>query len=106
MYCSHCGVQIDERANYCAQCGGATPNVRPPFAGKTMTRSREDAKVAGVCAGVARYLGWDVTLVRILCVILSIYPPGAGLIAYAICWIVMPRDPEPVHSNVSSTVPV
>ena len=106
MYCTKCGTQIDEQVNYCFQCGGATPNVRPRMAGKTMSRSREDVKIAGVCAGVARYFNLDVTLVRMLWVVLTIYPPGAGLIAYIICWIVMPRDPEPIHSNASSTVPV
>jgi phage shock protein C len=106
MYCSHCGIQIDEQANYCHQCGGATPNVSRRPAGKTLSRSREDAKVAGICAGFARYFDLDLTLVRILWVVLTIYPPGVGLLAYIICWIVMPRDPEPLHSNVSSTVPV
>ena len=106
MYCTHCGVQIGEQARYCSQCGGATPNAPKRTYGKTLSRSREDAKVAGVCAGFARYLEIDVTLVRILWVVLTVYPPGVGLIAYIICWIVMPRDPEPVHSNVSSAVPI
>ncbi|MBV8847938.1 MAG: PspC domain-containing protein [Bryobacterales bacterium] len=106
MYCTHCGTQVDERANYCFQCGGATPNVRPRTAGKTLSRSREDVKIAGVCAGFANYFKLDVTLVRILWAVLTIYPPGAGLIAYIVCWITMPRSPEPVQSNVSSTVPV
>jgi phage shock protein C len=106
MYCTHCGIQIDEQACYCHQCGGATPNAPRRTSGKTLSRSREDVKVAGVCAGFARYFGLDVTLVRVLWVVLTIYPPGAGLLAYFICMIVMPKDPAPVHSNVSSTVPI
>jgi phage shock protein C len=106
MYCTHCGIQIDEQACYCYKCGGATPNARKRTSGKTLSRSREDVKIAGVCAGFARYFELDATLVRILWAALTIYPPGVGLIAYIICWVVMPRDPEPAHSNVSSTVPV
>jgi len=106
MYCTHCGVQIDAQASYCSQCGGATPKAARRTSSRVLSRSREDDKIAGVCAGFARYLGIDVTLVRVLWVLLTIYPPGAGLLAYVICWIVMPRDPAPVQSNVSSTVPI
>ena len=107
MYCSHCGVEISEQDCYCSQCGGATPNAARRTSSRVLSRSRDDSKVGGVCAGFARYLGVDVTLVRILWVVLTIYPPGAGLIAYFICLIVMPKDPPPpVHSNVSSTVPI
>jgi phage shock protein PspC (stress-responsive transcriptional regulator) len=51
-----------------------------------------DKKLAGVCSGVARYLDIDVTLVRIIILLLTVYPPGVGLILYIACWIVMPRD--------------
>jgi phage shock protein PspC (stress-responsive transcriptional regulator) len=46
-----------------------------------------------VCAGLARYFGVDVTLLRILVVVLTIWPVGLGLIFYVICWIVMPNEP-------------
>jgi phage shock protein PspC (stress-responsive transcriptional regulator) len=51
-----------------------------------------EKKIAGVCAGIARYLQMDVTLVRILVAIFTLYPPGMGLIFYIVCWIIMPRD--------------
>jgi len=59
-----------------------------------------EAKIAGVCAGVARYAGLDVTLVRVLWVVLTVFPlPSLGLISYIVLWIVMPKDPvtTPVH---------
>jgi phage shock protein C len=60
-------------------------------------------KVAGVCAGIARYLRVDVTLIRILVLLLSVYPPGLGILFYIACWIVMPRDawipPQAVAAN-------
>jgi phage shock protein PspC (stress-responsive transcriptional regulator) len=56
---------------------------------KKLKRS-SDAMIAGVAAGVAEYFGLDVTLVRIIWAILTIFG-GAGLIAYLICWILMPK---------------
>jgi phage shock protein C len=52
-----------------------------------------EKKIAGVCAGIARYFEIDVTLVRIIMVCLAFWPPSVGLILYIVCWIVMPRDP-------------
>ncbi|HEX5432400.1 MAG TPA: PspC domain-containing protein [Bryobacteraceae bacterium] len=70
-----------------------------------MSRPREDAKIAGVCAGFARYFDLDVTLVRIVWIVLIFYPPGVGLLAYILCWIVMPKDPLPPMASMN-TAPV
>lgn len=93
MYCSNCGAKLDDKTNYCSDCGTAAVNVpsRHHVEGR-LSRSREDVKVAGVCAGFARYLGVDVTLVRILWTILTIFSIGVGLIVYIACWIVMPKQ--------------
>jgi phage shock protein PspC (stress-responsive transcriptional regulator) len=57
---------------------------------KKLTRSGS-GMIAGVCAGIAEYFGWDVTLVRALYVLLSIFSAGfPGMLAYVILWIVMP----------------
>jgi phage shock protein C len=63
-----------------------------------------EAKIAGVCAGFARYFGFDVTLIRILWAVLIVCPvPSFGLVAYIVAWIVMPKDPVTaavqVHAN-------
>jgi phage shock protein C len=42
---------------------------------------------------VAEYFDIDVTLVRIVWLVLTFIPPTPGLIAYIICWIVMPEEP-------------
>src|SRR5262245_39615362 len=99
MYCTNCGVALDEKARFCAECGH--PAARNAFAGRSdsarsypkLSRPREDRKIAGVCAGFARYLGIDVTLVRLIVVILAFCPVGLGLIAYIVSWIIMPNDP-------------
>ena len=57
-------------------------------------RSVADRKIAGVCGGIAAYLGVDSTLVRIAVVIVSIYPGAivCGIIAYVIAWFVIPEE--------------
>ena len=60
-----------------------------------LQRSRRNKMIAGVCGGLAEWLGWDPTLVRLAYVIgsiLSIAFPGT--IVYIILWIVMPQSPE------------
>jgi phage shock protein C len=97
MYCSSCGIEISDNFRYCPQCGtGTVKNGLRSETGKPgrlLRRSRDEKQIAGVCAGIARYLGLDVTLVRVLMVVLALWPPGVGLIFYIICWIVVPQDP-------------
>ncbi|WP_418969105.1 PspC domain-containing protein [Alloscardovia omnicolens] len=45
--------------------------------------------LGGVCAGLANRLGWDVALVRVLVVILTI--TGAGLFVYPLAWFLLPN---------------
>jgi phage shock protein C len=53
-----------------------------------------EAKIAGVCAGFARYFALDVTLMRVLWVVITVFPlPFLGLVSYIVAWIVMPKDP-------------
>lgn len=57
-------------------------------------RSRRNKMIAGVCGGMADWLGWSPTAVRVAYVILSIASVGfPGTIAYIILWIVMPKEP-------------
>lgn len=55
-----------------------------------LTRSRHKV-IAGVCAGLAEWLGWEITTVRILYALLSILSAGfPGIFVYIILWMVMP----------------
>jgi phage shock protein C len=59
--------------------------------GRRLTRSRNKT-IAGVCAGIAEYFGWDVTLFRVLYVIVSILSVAfPGILVYLILWVVMPQ---------------
>jgi phage shock protein PspC (stress-responsive transcriptional regulator) len=53
--------------------------------------------IAGVCGGIAEWLGWTPTAVRVAYVIISILSVGfPGTIAYVILWLVMPQEPPGV----------
>ena len=56
-----------------------------------LVRSVADKKIAGVCAGVAKYFGFDVKMVRIVWILAVIFA-GAGLLAYLILWLLMPVE--------------
>ena len=59
---------------------------------KQLTRSTSNRMIAGVCGGLAEWLGWDPTLVRVLYVVVSILSAAfPGLLVYVILWIVMPE---------------
>jgi phage shock protein PspC (stress-responsive transcriptional regulator) len=50
--------------------------------------------VAGVCGGLATWLGWGSTKVRILYVLLSVLSVGfPGILVYVILWFLMPLEP-------------
>jgi phage shock protein C len=57
-------------------------------------RSQKHRMLAGVCGGLADWLGWDPTMVRALYVVVSIVSAGfPGILVYAILWIAMPEAP-------------
>jgi phage shock protein C len=63
---------------------------------KKLYRSRADKKVAGVCAGLAKYLNIDVTLIRLIWALVVICG-GAGLLAYLVCALVIPEEPNAIE---------
>jgi phage shock protein PspC (stress-responsive transcriptional regulator) len=65
-------------------------------------RSRAERKIAGVCAGFAEYFDLDVTVVRVVWLIVALFG-GGGILAYIIAWIVMPEEPEYVPVAPSAT---
>ncbi len=102
MYCTKCGKELQDSEIYCSQCGTATERAAQRTHGgappRALMRSIYDKKIAGVCAGVAKYLDVDVTLVRLIWLILTFFPPSIGLIAYIIAWIVMPKEPVQLNA--------
>jgi phage shock protein C len=63
---------------------------------RRLTRSRRHKMIAGVCGGIAEYLDVDVTVVRILYILVSILSAAfPGILAYIILMFVMPRSDAP-----------
>ena len=74
------------------------------YTGKPVFRSRDDRMIAGVCGGLADFLGLDPALVRLAAVILAIFPGAVicGVLVYAIAWFVIPQTPPPVWQPSAS----
>lgn len=58
---------------------------------KRLARVEEGRMIAGVCTGLARYLGVDVTVIRVIFVLLALFAAG-GVLLYLILWLVMPME--------------
>ena len=94
MFCTRCGVVIDDKVRYCSQCGHPTRLAEAasnPYKSPRLALDTENKKIAGVCAGFARYMGVEVLLVRIVWLALA-FGAGVGFIAYVVAWILMPKD--------------
>ena len=96
MYCTTCGVEMSEQVRFCSKCGspsGAQQDAAPAFTPepRALRLYKARKKIAGVCAGVARYLDVDPVLVRVLWVAFT-FCGGAGFLAYVLALIIIPSD--------------
>jgi len=94
MYCNFCGKQIQDDANLCAYCGRRVGYVAaaPPQKMMRPPKNSPDRKIAGVCVAFAEYFDVDVTIVRVVWLIVALFG-GGGVLAYIIAWIVIPEAP-------------
>ncbi|MFL6245472.1 MAG: PspC domain-containing protein [Thermoanaerobaculia bacterium] len=57
-------------------------------------RSRRNRMIAGVCGGLAEWLGWSPSWVRLLYILISVLSVAfPGIIVYIILWVVVPKSP-------------
>ncbi|MBO5291025.1 MAG: PspC domain-containing protein [Clostridia bacterium] len=61
--------------------------------GRKLYKIEHGKKVAGVCAGIAKFLNIDVTIIRLAWVLFTL-AGGCGLIAYIIAALVMPNEED------------
>ena len=66
---------------------------------KKLYRSKKDEKIAGVCGGIAEYLGIDSTLVRLIWA-LFVLCAGSGVLVYIVCALVIPEKPDDEYIDV------
>lgn len=66
---------------------------------ESLCRPFQDRMLAGVAAGIARYLGIDVTVVRIIFAVLAVVG-GAGIPIYLAGWLLIPE--EGAHQSIAS----
>ena len=55
-------------------------------------RPDKDRKIAGVCAGLAKYMDMDVVFIRVIFLLLLLPGGLPGLIPYIAFWLVMPEE--------------
>ena len=95
IFCKNCGTSMNDGARFCSACGAQLGVAVPPtYTAQTrLIRPRAGRMVAGVCQGLANNYAWDVSWVRVITVLLSIFGGGAGIVAYVVFWVVMPEEP-------------
>jgi phage shock protein C len=62
---------------------------------KRLFRNEHDKVIAGVSSGVAAYMEVDVTIIRLLFVLSTIFLMGTGILVYLVMWIVVPVNTDP-----------
>lgn len=70
-----------------------------------LARDSRNKVIGGVCAGVARRLGADPWLIRLLFIV-SLALPGPGMLVYLVLWAVLPLDadlPRPLDADEGDT---
>ncbi|MBF4547611.1 PspC domain-containing protein [Corynebacterium afermentans subsp. lipophilum] len=67
-------------------------HINPSNSPKRLERSMTDKYIAGVCGGIAQYLGVDATAVRVVFILLVLMGVFPGLLAYGVAWLIMPAE--------------
>jgi phage shock protein PspC (stress-responsive transcriptional regulator) len=79
-----------------------TPTPEPPVS-RRLTRSTSDKVIAGVAGGLGRYFSIDPVVVRIAFIVGAFFG-GAGIIAYAAAWLLVPSDDGSARADAASIV--
>lgn len=92
LFCQRCGAGLPVSARFCSSCGAAVAAPQP-IPGRPLMRPRAGRQIAGVCLGLARANGWDVSLVRIVAALGLLFTTGLVGVAYLAAWIGIPEEP-------------
>jgi len=61
---------------------------------KRLVRTHSGRVVAGVCSGLAEYLGIDANVIRLIVAVVTVFTGGVGALAYLAAWVVIPEEGE------------
>lgn len=86
---------MEEGFDYCGKCGHLMAKQAPP----PLRRIDGEKKLAGVCGGVAKHFHVDETLVRVVWAGSAMLPFTPGLLAYLLCWAVIPPEQKPAEKR-------
>lgn len=98
VYCTRCGTVLPQSARFCSNCGTSMPSQALP--GRPLIRPRVGRQIAGVCLALARGYNWDVSVVRIVTVLVFLFSSGLVGIAYLAAWVGIPEEPPQDFSGV------
>ncbi len=103
IYCAQCGKESPQDARFCSACGRplvpGTAYARAPLG--SLVRARAGRKVSGVCQGLANLYGWDVSIVRIVFMLLAIVTFPIGFVVYALAMMIAPEEPLSLPASTS-----
>lgn len=68
---------------------------------RTLRRSRRFRIVAGVCGGLAEWLGWRPLVVRVLFVVVGALPFLSGILVYLVLWMLIPEENGPRETSTA-----
>lgn len=66
-----------------------TPEEEKP---KTLNRLSRGKMIAGICSGMERFFGIDVSIIRIAFIVVTILTSGVGLVLYIVLWLILPLE--------------
>jgi phage shock protein C len=91
MYCTQCGLELRADDRFCSRCGNRTEMAKTAAASRPLLLDKHNKKIAGVCAGFARYFEVDISLMRVIWLAVAL-TFGVGVVAYLAAWIIVPSD--------------
>jgi phage shock protein PspC (stress-responsive transcriptional regulator) len=66
---------------------------------KRLYRSTTERILGGVCGGIGIHLDVDPIIIRIIWIVLTCISLGIGIIAYLVCWVIIPEEPHVQNGN-------
>ena len=85
------GSQVITNAGGGYGAGAWSSNTAYSTTRRRLYRNPDDKMLGGVISGMAAYLGWDVTLLRLLLLVVLICGVGTLIPVYIVCWLIIPE---------------